>query len=154
MEVPTPWGSLVATPVSLALGVAVFAGWYLTLEQAERVDRRALSIAYAAAWLGAGTELLILRSVGAPSGVWPVTATLAAVVSVGLATRGGGLAKRLDTLAPALGMTFCLMLVVSPSMALLTACAVAIAAVVLRPSTSGQRFLVTCLALVTLWHAK
>ncbi len=148
MELRTPWGRMWATPTSFALGAAVLAGWYLTLEQVGPAKRRELSIAYAAAWLGAATELLILRSLDAPQAFWPVAATLAAVVSVALVSDRGALARRLDTLAPALGAAYGLSLVSGPTLPLAVACAVALLAAALRPRVSGQRFLITCAALL------
>jgi hypothetical protein len=150
VEVPTPWGALTASPESVALAAAVFVGWYLTLEQTEPARRRELSLSYAAAWLGAGIELVILHSVGAPEWLWPLAATLAAVVSVALVSARVALAERLDTLAPALGVACCLSLVAGPGLPLVAATAITVAAIVAPARVSGQRFLITCLALFTL----
>lgn len=141
---------LLATPTSLALGAAVLAGWYLTLEQVEAHERRDLSIIYAAAAFAAATELMILHSMGAPHAYWPVAATLAIVVGVGLTTPRGVLVDKLDKLAPALGITCCLSLIASPASWLVAACAIVVVATVLRPRVPGQRFLITCLTLVVL----
>jgi len=158
IEVRTPWGALTADSASVALAVAVFAGWYLSLEQVERTRRRELSLAYAAAWLAAASELVVLKSLGAPAWIWPVAAATAAVVGVALVSPRGVLAERLDLLAPALGLTCVLMLVQRPVVpTLVTSTLALIASVFLarnrRAPVQGRGFLAMWLALLPLTWA-
>ncbi|NOY91614.1 MAG: hypothetical protein GXP55_10475 [Deltaproteobacteria bacterium] len=146
----TPWGTLHATPSSLALGAAVLAGWYLSLWQLESTRRREFSLSYAAAWLGVATELFILHSVDAPQRLWPIAVTLAAVVGVALVSPRQALARRLDVFAPTLGVACGLMLVTGPSLPLTAATAITVAAILVPARVDGQRFLITCGALLAL----